>query len=103
MRKQRNRAMMIGNHKGHMHIDTPLPNDPTERASQHRSNRSISRNKDKARSRGSSTHKYSKADTKFRPEYNFELTFPKKDSLEVTRQRGRSSHTARERRQSLIA
>ena len=97
-RKQRNRAMMIGNHKGPMHIDTPLQEDRQVVQSQH--SRAKSSVKNKARSMNNSS-KYSKANTKFRSELNLDLNLSKADSLEITRKRGRSM-TARENREPVL-
>lgn len=88
--------MITGNHKGSIRIDTPPPNVDLELASRSQHSRAKTLGVDEQTKRGrrsqlSSSNKYSKADTKYRPKNDFDMRVTKNDSLEIVRKR-RSSH-----------
>lgn len=88
LRKQKNYAMMTRNHKGSVRIDTPPPDDQISKSNKTARSSFVNEAQSrKGRSRLSSSNKYSKADTKFRPKLDFDFNLPKNDSLDIVRKR----------------
>lgn len=91
--------MMTKNHKGSVRVDTPPPNVDLEQVSRSQLSRArtsqVEQSKRGRRSQLSSSNKYSKADTKFRPKNDFDLRLTKNDSLEIVRRRRSSLKSQR--------